>query len=50
MVTEAMNRLRDAVSRFSQTDMERLEKLEELRILDDKDVESIHMAKVFVGK
>ena len=50
MVTEAMNRLQKAVSNFSKDDMERLEKLEKLRILDDKDIESIHLAKVFVGK
>lgn len=50
MVTEAMNRLQKAVSNFSKEDMERLEKLEKLRILDEKDVESIHLAKVFIGR
>lgn len=50
MVTEAMNRLKEAVSNFSDEEMKRLEKLEKLRILDAKDVESIHLAKVFIGK
>ncbi|MCA9919898.1 MAG: hypothetical protein KC445_18200 [Anaerolineales bacterium] len=50
MVSEAMDRLQKAVSKFDHADMKRLEKLEQLRILDDKDVESIHLAKVFVGK
>ncbi|WP_420642323.1 SPFH domain-containing protein [Candidatus Leptofilum sp.] len=50
MVTEAMNRLHEAIGRFDDNDMKRLEKLEKLRILDEKDVESIHLAKVFVGK
>lgn len=50
MVTEAMNRLQKAVSNFNKEDMDRLEKLEKLRILDEKDVESIHLAKVFIGR
>ncbi|GJM42996.1 MAG: hypothetical protein DHS20C20_32780 [Ardenticatenaceae bacterium] len=50
MVTEAMNRLHEAIEKFDDDALKRLEKLEKLRILDDKDVESIHMAKVFVGK
>lgn len=50
MITKAMNRLQKAVRDFSKEDMERLEKLEKLRILDEKDIESIHLAKVFIGK
>lgn len=50
MVTIAMNELEKAVSRFTPQMMDRLEKLEKLRILDAKDVESIHLAKVFVGQ
>ena len=50
MVSAAMERLQEAVGKFTHQDMKRLEKLEKLRILDDKDIESIHLAKVFVGK
>jgi hypothetical protein len=50
MVAESLGRLKKAVGQFSEEDMKRLEKLEELRILEEKDVESIHLARVFVGK
>ncbi|WP_420630378.1 SPFH domain-containing protein [Candidatus Leptofilum sp.] len=50
MVSEAMERLHLAIDNFNDADMKRLEQLEKLRILDGKDVESLHLAKVFVGK
>jgi hypothetical protein len=49
MVAEALDRLQIAVSKFTKDDMERLTKLEKLRILEEKDVESIQMARVFIG-
>lgn len=50
MVAFAMKELEKAVKEITPQMLEQLEKLEKLRILDEKEIESIHLAKVFVGK
>ena len=48
MVAQALERLQQAVSGFSNEDIRRLSELERLRILDDKEIRSLYLSDAFV--